>query len=111
LYITAETPNSIRALANIKRICEEELGNAYDLEVIDILKTPQLAEDDKIIAIPTLIKKLPVPIRRLVGDLSDREQVLAGLDIVRRYNGGRVSDPQEIAAKPQEDLQQQEALT
>jgi circadian clock protein KaiB len=82
LYVMAQTPNSTRALANIKRICEEELDGEYELEVVDVLKNPQLAEDDKIIATPTLVKKLPPPLRRLIGDLSNRGKVLLGLDIV-----------------------------
>ncbi len=111
LYITAETPNSTRALANIKRICAEELSDTYDLEVIDILKNPQLAEDDKIIAIPTLVKKLPNPIRRLVGDLSDRENVLLGLDVVSRNRHDQVPDRQEATPEPEDVAQQQEALS
>ncbi len=111
LYVMAETPNSTRALANIKRLCEGELKGRYELEVIDILQNPQLAEDDKIIAIPTLIKKLPNPIRRLVGDLSDREKVLLGLDIVSRNNGAQVSDQQEAPPEPEEVTQEQEALS
>jgi circadian clock protein KaiB len=83
LYTTGQTPNSTRALANIKRICAEEIGDEYEIEVIDILKNPQLAEDDKVIATPTLVKTLPAPLRRLIGDLSDREKVLLGLDIVQ----------------------------
>ncbi len=110
LYITAETPNSTRALANIKRICEEELKGSYELEVIDILRHPQLAEDDKIIAVPTLIKNLPNPIRRLVGDLSDREKVLLGLDIVPRNDIDQVSGRQEAAPEPEEVTEQEEAL-
>jgi circadian clock protein KaiB len=82
LYTTGQTPNSTRALANINRICAEELNAEYEIEVIDILKNPQLAEDDKIIATPTLVKKLPSPLRRLVGDLSNRDKVLLGLDII-----------------------------
>lgn len=116
LYTMAETPNSTRALANIKRMCEEQLQGSYELEVIDILKHPQLAEDDKIIAIPTLVKKLPGPIRRLVGDLSDREKVLLGLDIIPRNDIVQVSDRQEAPpepkdAEPEDAPQQEEALS
>lgn len=84
LYTTGETPNSVRALTNLKRICGEELEGDYEIKVIDILKDPQLAEDDKIIATPTLVKKLPPPIRKLIGDMSDREKVLLGLDLIRK---------------------------
>ena len=111
LYITAETPNSVRAIANIKRICDEELPNSYELEVIDILKNPQLAEDDKIIAIPTLIKELPPPLHRLVGDLSDREKVLLGLDIISYRNGVQLPARQEAPPEPKDVAQQQEALS
>lgn len=116
LYITAQTPNSTRALANIKRLCQEELEDSCELEVIDILQKPHLAEEDKIIAVPTLVKKLPSPIRRLVGDLSDREKVLLGLDIVPqnhvpRNEDAQVSDRQEAPPERQHAAQQQEALS
>jgi circadian clock protein KaiB len=81
LYITGMTPRSTQAIENLKKICEEHLKGRYDLEVIDIYQQPTLAKDEQIIAAPTLIKKLPVPIRRLVGDLSDEERVLLGLDL------------------------------
>ena len=81
LYVAGMTPRSTRAIASIKQICEERLKGRYDLQVIDIYQQPVLAEGDQIIAVPTLIKKLPVPLRRLIGDLSDREQVLIGLDL------------------------------
>jgi circadian clock protein KaiB len=81
LYITGLTPKSERAIANMHRICEEELGGLYELLVIDVLEHPQLAEDEKILATPTLIKELPPPLRRVIGDLSDTERVLLGLDI------------------------------
>ena len=84
LYVTGETPNSINAIANLKRICKEELEEVdYEIKVIDILKEPQLAEDDRILATPTLIKDLPLPIRRVIGDLSNKEKVLLGLDLIR----------------------------
>jgi circadian clock protein KaiB len=82
LYITGQTPNSIRALENLKRICEEELDEEYKIKVIDILKEPQLAEDDRIIATPTLVKFLPPPLNKIIGDLSDREKCLLGLDLI-----------------------------
>ncbi|MCG8570099.1 MAG: circadian clock KaiB family protein [Spirochaetes bacterium] len=81
LYITGQTPKCVTAFNNIKEICEEHLGESYDLEIIDLLKNPQLARGDQIIAIPTLVRKLPLPIRKIIGDLSDTEKVLVGLDI------------------------------
>lgn len=81
LYITGTTPQSQRALANIKRICEEHLKGRYELEVIDIYQKPTLAKDEQIIAAPTLIKSLPLPLRRFIGDLSDTSRVLLGLDV------------------------------
>jgi circadian clock protein KaiB len=81
LYVTGMTPRSARAIANVKEICEEHLKGRYDLQVIDIYQQPVLAEKDQIITAPTLIKKLPLPLRRIMGDLSDREQVLIGLDL------------------------------
>jgi len=81
LYVTGQTPNSVRAIANIKAICEEHLKGRYDLQVIDIYQRPGLAKDEQILAAPTLIKKLPLPLRRLVGDLSKTERVLLGLDL------------------------------
>ena len=82
LYVIGQTPNSTRALENLKRICDEEMVGQYDLKVIDVLKEPHLAEQDKIIATPTLVKKLPPPLRKVIGDLSDRDKVLLGLDLV-----------------------------
>jgi len=82
LYITGTTPRSVKAIENLKRICEGELEASVDLQIIDVLEHPQLAEDEKIIATPTLIKEIPAPLRRLIGDLSDRERVLLGLEIV-----------------------------
>jgi circadian clock protein KaiB len=81
LYITGSTPRSERAITNLRRICETELSEEYVLEVIDVLERPQLAEDDKIIATPALLKTLPMPVRRVIGDLSDTEKVLLGLDL------------------------------
>ncbi len=81
LYITGTTPQSQRALANIKRICDEHLEGAYELQVVDIYQSPQLAKDEQIIAAPTLVKVLPSPLRRLIGDLSDEQKVLLGLDV------------------------------
>ena len=81
LYITGNTPQSIRAIVNLKKICEEHLKERYDLEVIDIYKRPELAKGEQIIAAPTLIKVLPAPLRKLIGDLSNEEKVLLGLDL------------------------------
>ncbi|APW61957.1 circadian clock protein KaiB [Paludisphaera borealis] len=81
LYVTGRTPRAEHAIANLRRICEEELSGRYDLLVIDVLELPQLAEDEKILATPTVVKELPVPIRRIIGDLSDKERVLLGLDL------------------------------
>jgi len=83
LYITGQTPNSLRAIENLKTICKELIED-YELRVIDILKYPQLAEDDKIIATPTLVKELPPPLRKIIGDLSDTEKVVLGLDLVKK---------------------------
>lgn len=82
LYVAGNTPNSVRALKTLKNILEEELQGVYALKVIDVLKNPQLAEEDKILATPTLAKVLPPPVRRIIGDLSDREKVLIGLDLL-----------------------------
>ena len=81
LYITGKTPRTERAVTMLRKICEEELQGRYELHVIDILERPQLAEDEKILATPTLIKVLPQPLRRIIGDLSDKEKVLLGLDL------------------------------
>jgi len=83
LFVTGQTARSKLAIDNLRRICEEEFPNEYELIVIDILKRPQLAEDEKILATPTVIKELPPPIRRIIGALSDKEKVLLGLDLVR----------------------------
>jgi len=81
LYVTGQTPRSQRAIANLKEICAREAEDEYELIVIDVLENPQLAEDEKIIATPTLVKLLPPPLRRIIGDLSDQEKVLLGLDL------------------------------
>jgi circadian clock protein KaiB len=81
LYVTGHTARAENAINNLRRICEEELHGKYHMVVIDVLERPQLAEDEKILATPTLVKHLPPPIRRIIGDLSDLEQVLLGLDI------------------------------
>jgi circadian clock protein KaiB len=84
LYIAGMTPKSVHAISNIKKICEEYLNGRYDLEVIDLYQTPQLAKGEQIIAAPTLIKKLPFPLRRIIGDMSSTERVLVGLDLRER---------------------------
>ncbi len=81
LYITGQTPRSLRAIENLRRICEEELGGDYELKIIDVLEQPQMANEDKILATPTLIKIRPLPLSRIIGDLSDLETVRFGLDI------------------------------
>jgi circadian clock protein KaiB len=81
LYVTGRTPRAEHAIANLRRICEEELRGQYELQIIDVLEHPQLAEDEKILATPTLIKRLPPPLRRVIGDLSDRDKVLLGLNV------------------------------
>ena len=81
LYVAGTTPRSVAAVANIKKICEEYLQGRYDLEVIDIYQQPTLAKGEQIIAAPTLIKKLPLPLRRFIGDMADRERILVGLDL------------------------------
>ncbi len=81
LYIAGKTQKSITALKNLKKYCEEDLNCEYSIEVIDLLENPQLAEGDQILAVPTLVKKVPEPLRRIIGDLSNRDKVLVGLDI------------------------------
>ena len=81
LYVAGQTSRSLVAFANLKQICEENLGGNYHIEVIDLLKNPQLARGDQILAIPTLVRKLPPPIKRIIGDLSNKERVIVGLDM------------------------------
>lgn len=81
LYIAGQTPKSLAALANLRRICDEYLAGQFQIEVIDLLEKPQLAEGDQIIAIPTLVRKLPEPMRKVIGDLSNTEKTLVGLDL------------------------------
>jgi circadian clock protein KaiB len=81
LYVTGSSSRAGVAIANLQRICEEELAGQYQLEIIDVLQNPQLAEDEKILATPTLIKQLPPPLRRVIGDLSDKDKVLLGLEV------------------------------
>jgi circadian clock protein KaiB len=91
LYVTGTSPRAEVAIANLRRICEQELRGQYKLEIIDVLEHPQIAEDDKILATPTLIKQLPPPLRRVIGDLSDKAKVLLGLEVRRDATN---SDPE-----------------
>ncbi|HYN79092.1 MAG TPA: circadian clock KaiB family protein [Lamprocystis sp. (in: g-proteobacteria)] len=84
LYVAGQTPKSILAFANLKRICEEHLAGRYQIEVVDLLEQPQLARGDQILAIPTLVRRLPAPVRKIIGDLSNTERVLVGLDLRSR---------------------------
>ena len=84
LYVAGQSPKSIRAFANLKKICEEHLAGKYTIEIIDLLKNPQLAAGDQIVAIPTLVRHLPVPIKAIIGDLSNVERTLVGLDLQKR---------------------------
>ena len=81
LYVAGETPRSVEALARLKRICDEHLPGRYSIEVIDLIKNPTLAEGDQIIAIPTVVRRMPAPMKRIIGDLSNLERVLVGLDL------------------------------
>jgi circadian clock protein KaiB len=81
LYVAGQTPKSLTAFANLKKICEQHLAGQYRIEVIDLMKQPQLAEGDQILAIPTLVRKLPEPVKKIIGDLSNTERVLVGLDL------------------------------
>ncbi|MEQ8175396.1 MAG: circadian clock KaiB family protein [Syntrophomonadaceae bacterium] len=81
LYVAGQTPKSLAAFANLKRICEEHLAGQYRIEVVDLIDNPQLGRGDQILAIPTLVRKLPPPLKKIIGDLSNTERVLVGLDI------------------------------
>lgn len=87
LYIAGQTPRSLAAFANLERICEEHLKGRYRLEVVDLMKNPTLARGDQILAVPTLVRKLPYPMKKIIGDLTNEERVLVGLDV--RALGGR----------------------
>ena len=95
LYVTGRSRRTELAVSNLERICEEELDGEYELVIIDVLEQPQLAEDEKILATPTLIKQLPPPLRRVIGDLSDTEKVLLGLDV--RARSGATGDEERPA--------------
>ena len=84
LYVAGQTPNSVRAIDNIKHICEEYLKGRFELEVVDIYQQPVLAKGDQIIAVPTLMRKLPLPLRKFIGDMSATERILVGLDLLRK---------------------------
>jgi circadian clock protein KaiB len=86
LYIAGQTPKSIKALSNIKKYAEEYLAGIYSIEIIDLLENPQLAEGDQILAVPTLVRRFPEPIRKIIGDLSNEERVLVGLNIKPLHN-------------------------
>ncbi|MBO1076647.1 circadian clock KaiB family protein [Roseomonas marmotae] len=81
LYVAGQTPKSLTAMANLKRVCEQHLAGRYEIEVIDLMKNPRLAAGDQILAIPTLVRRLPSPLKRIIGDLSNTDKVLVGLDI------------------------------
>ncbi len=81
LYVAGETPKSQNAINNIRKICEERLKGRYEIEVVDLMKSPQLAKGDQIVALPTLVRRLPPPLKKIIGDLSNEERVLVGLDI------------------------------
>lgn len=82
LYVAGQTPKALTALTNLKKICEEQLNGKYSIEVIDLLINPKLGGEDQILALPTLVRKLPVPVRKIIGDLSDTERVLVGLNLL-----------------------------
>jgi circadian clock protein KaiB len=87
LYTAGQTPKSLAAIRNLKKVCEEHLPGRYEIEVIDLLQNPRLAKDHQIVAIPTLVRKLPDPLRRIIGDLSDTNRTLVGLDLLPRAPG------------------------
>jgi circadian clock protein KaiB len=89
LYVSGTTARSARAIANTRRLCETNLKGRYDLDVVDVYQNPEATKADQVIAVPTLVKQLPAPLRRLIGDLSDQERVLSGLDIVPKVEAAR----------------------
>jgi len=95
LYVAGQTRNSIKAFANLRRICEEHLKGRHRIELIDLLENPQLAKEHQILAAPTLVRRLPPPVKKIIGDLSKTERVLAGLDLLRACNGFRKDDDEE----------------
>lgn len=95
LYVAGQTRNSIKAFANLRRICEEHLKGRHRIELIDLLENPQLAKEHQILAAPTLVRRLPTPVKKIIGDLSRTERVLAGLDLLRACNAFRKDDDEE----------------
>ncbi|HET7728215.1 MAG TPA: circadian clock KaiB family protein [Candidatus Limnocylindrales bacterium] len=89
LYVAGSTPKSVRAFENLKRICEEHLAGAYRIEIVDLIEEPERAQRDQVVAIPTLVRQLPTPIRKIIGDLSETGRVLVGLDILPAPTEGR----------------------
>jgi circadian clock protein KaiB len=90
LYVAGQTAKSLQAYANLKQICEEHLAGEYRIEIIDLLQNPQLAQGDQIFALPTLVRKLPEPVRKIIGDLSNTERVLVGLDLQPRQSASQL---------------------
>ena len=84
LYVAGQTPKSVLACTNLKQLCEDHLQGRYEIEILDLLENPQLARGDQILAVPTLVRRLPEPIKKIIGDLSNRERVLVGLDLQER---------------------------
>ena len=87
LYVAGQTPKALRAFANLRKICDEHLAGRYSIEVVDLLEDPQLGKGDQILALPTLVRRLPAPIKKIIGDLSNTERVLVGLDLRQRQKG------------------------
>jgi circadian clock protein KaiB len=87
LYVAGESPKSLTAFANLKRLCDEHMENPYEIEIVDLLQNPKLARGDEILAIPTLVRRLPAPMRKIIGDLSDTDRVLIGLQLLPRSAG------------------------
>lgn len=87
LYVAGQTPRAVRAFANLRKICDEHLAGRYRIEVIDLVEDPQLGRGDQILALPTLVRRLPQPIKKIIGDLSNTERVLVGLDLRQRQKG------------------------
>jgi circadian clock protein KaiB len=87
LYVAGQTPKAVRAFSNLRKICDEHLEGRYSIEVIDLIQNPQLGRGDQILAVPTLVRKLPTPIKKIIGDLSNTERVLVGLDLRPRRSG------------------------
>jgi circadian clock protein KaiB len=87
LYVAGQTPKAVRAFSNLRKICDEHLAGRYSIEIIDLIENPQLGRGDQILAVPTLVRKLPTPIKKIIGDLSNTERVLVGLDLRPRRSG------------------------